>query len=214
MTEQVKENTADINTFQPTQEVKDHMKAILGGAKRDDPAPARILLADSSEDAINQQINVEYTNCYLYHAMACYFSRDSVALHGFAAYFRHQSEDERHHAQLFMDFLSKRGGRVQLGALSAPPCDFSDEESGDALNAMAIALALEKLNFEKITALSEVAERNGDPQFSDFIDEMLQEQAQEVKDCADMVSNLRRIGKGFPVFDYDKTLAEKMAKEA
>ena len=102
-------------------QVKDHMSAIISGSKRDDPAPARVLLADSSEDCINQQINVEYTNCYLYHAMACYFSRDSVALHGFAAYFRHQSEDERHHAQLFMDFLSKRGGRVQLGALSAPP---------------------------------------------------------------------------------------------
>lgn len=82
---------------------------------------ARVMLADESEAAINNQINVEYTNCYLYHAMASYFARDSVALHGFATYFRDQSDDERHHAQLFMDFLGKRGGRVQLGALSAPP---------------------------------------------------------------------------------------------
>lgn len=89
--------------------------------KGSDGELARVLLADKSEKAINNQINVEYTNCYLYHAMASYFSRDSVALHGFATYFRDQSDDERHHAQLFMDFLSKRGGRVKLGALSAPP---------------------------------------------------------------------------------------------
>ena len=64
--------------------------------------------------------------------------------------------------------------------------DFADEKQGDALNAMNIALALEKLNFEKITGLSEIAEKNGDPQFSDFIDEMLQ-----VRSC-----NVKVIGSG------------------
>jgi hypothetical protein len=52
--------------------------------------------------------------------------------------------------------------------------DFSNEKEGDALHAMSIALALEKLNFEKITGLSEIAEKHGDAQFADFIDEMLQ----------------------------------------
>lgn len=79
-----------------------------------------------------------------------------------------------------MDFLSKRGGRTQLGALSAPPNDFADEKRGDALNAMELALALEKLNFEKITDLSKVAEKHEDPQFADFIDEMLQVRAPAV----------------------------------
>jgi ferritin len=356
-------------------QVKDHMKQITSAKIADDDSLAKILFADESEAAINEQINVEYTNCYLYHAMACYFGRDNVALHGFAAYFRDQSDDERGHAQMFMDFLSKRGGRVQLTSISAPPCvrsrptlhlscpcagvlrftlleasaaphahvvlaggslgsanqqvvcsvrqrlvqDFSNEKDGDALHAMNIALALEKLNFEKITALSEVAEKHGDAQFADFIDEMLQvlaisetpafclaalccagswiystvpdemlpgarrrcaasaladaasfvyctcvatvrtsctlvgcqpgqvfaacclvwtvpavdrldtwqlqcalcsaylcralqEQVIEVKDCADMVAQLRRVGKGFPVFEYDKYLTEKMAK--
>jgi Ferritin-like domain len=105
-----------------TVQVKDHMKEITSANIAHDDALAKILFADESEAAINQQINVEYTNCYLYHAMACYFGRDNVALHGFAAYFRDQSDDERGHAQMFMDFLSKRGGRVQLTSLSAPPC--------------------------------------------------------------------------------------------
>jgi hypothetical protein len=42
----------------------------------------------------------------------------------------------------------------------------------------------------------------------------VQEQAVEVKECADVVSQLRRIGKGYPVFEYDQILLEKYgAKE-
>jgi hypothetical protein len=111
----------EIETFQPTEAVQDHMQAINQASKKNDDSLARILFHEDSEKAINNQINVEYTNCYLYHSLASYFSRDTVGLHGFAAYFRDQSDDERHHAQLFMDFLSKRGGRVMLGSLSAPP---------------------------------------------------------------------------------------------
>ena len=61
--------------------------------------------------------------------------------------------------------------------------DFNNEEQGDALYAMSIALALEKLNFEKITALSEVAEESGDAQMADFLDEMLQVRAHASRSC-------------------------------
>ena len=43
--------------------------------------------------------------------------------------------------------------------------------------------------------------------------EHAQEQALEVKECADMVSQLKRVGKGFPVFEYDKHLLAKMKEE-
>jgi hypothetical protein len=39
---------------------------------------------------------------------------------------------------------------------------------------MSMALALERLNFEKITALSEVAEKHGDALMADFVDDMPQ----------------------------------------
>lgn len=41
---------------------------------------------------------------YVYHSMSTYFNRDNVALPGLAAYFRAQSDEERGHAQLLMDF--------------------------------------------------------------------------------------------------------------
>lgn len=37
---------------------------------------------------------------YVYHAMACFFDRDSVSLPGFAEYFRRESLEERSHAQV------------------------------------------------------------------------------------------------------------------
>ncbi len=69
-----------------------------------------------------------------------------------------------------------RGGRVKLAALAAPPSDYNHEEKGDALYAMELALALEKLNFKMLFQLHEVAEKHNDANFTDFIEEMLSEQ--------------------------------------
>ena len=38
--------------------------------------------------------------------------------------------------------------------------------------------------------------------------ELLEEQAQAVKDAADMVAQLRRVGKGLGVFQFDRELLE------
>lgn len=69
-----------------------------------------------------------------------------------------------------------RGGRVKLAAISAPPTEYSHEEKGDALYAMELALALEKLNFQMLFELHETADKHNDPNFSDFLEDMLAEQ--------------------------------------
>jgi hypothetical protein len=43
--------------------------------------------------ALNDQINVEYTASYAYHSLFAYFDRDTVALKGFAKFFAAQSEE-------------------------------------------------------------------------------------------------------------------------
>ena len=35
---------------------------------------------------------------------SCYFSRDDVAKHGFAKFFKKNSDEERDHAQILMDY--------------------------------------------------------------------------------------------------------------
>ena len=79
------------------------------------------------------------------------------------------------------DFIApqaKRGGRVKLAALAAPPPDYNHEQKGDALYSMEIALALEKLNFQMLYSLHETAEAANDSQMQDFVEEMLSDQVQ------------------------------------
>lgn len=47
---------------------------------------------------------------------------------------------------------------------------------GDALHAMELALALEKLNFQMLFELHKTAEKHEDSNMSDFLEDMLSEQ--------------------------------------
>jgi len=48
-----------------------------------------------------------------------------------------------------------------------------------------------------------VADKNGDGQMADFVEVMLEEQVNGVKECADYVAKLRRVGKGLGVYMFD-----------
>lgn len=61
--------------------------------------------------------------------------------------------------------------------LAAPEMEFANDDKGEALYAMELALSLEKLNFQKLQALHAIADDNNDPALCDFIEgELLQEQ--------------------------------------
>lgn len=151
--------------------------------------------------------SIEYNISYVYHAMYAYFSRDNVALPGFASYFKNESVEERHHAELLMDFQNRRGGRVKFQSILMPEMEFHDGSKGDALYAMELALSLEKLNFSKLRALHSVADAAGDANMCDFIEgELLADQAKSVEKVANYVAQLRRVGPGLGVFEFDRKL--------
>lgn len=190
--------------FQPFDEVKrdDFMVPIAPNTSL-----ARQRYADDCEAAINEQINVEYSVSYVYHALYAYFDRDNVALKGLAKFFKEASEEEREHAEKLMEYQNKRGGRVKLFQLSNPPSEFDHVEKGDALYAMELALSLEKLTNEKLLKLHSVADKNHDPQLADFIEsEFLEEQVEAIKKISEYVTQLRRVGKGHGVWHFDQML--------
>ncbi|PNW78664.1 hypothetical protein CHLRE_09g387800v5 [Chlamydomonas reinhardtii] len=176
---------------------------------------ARVDFHPACEAAINEQVNIEYNVSYLYHALWAYFDRDNVALPGLAAFFKAGSEEEREHAELLMEYQNRRGGRVVLGAISMPDLDLSASEKGDALYAMELALSLEKLNFQKLRQLHSVADEHGDASMADFVEgELLNEQVEAVKKVSEYVSQLRRVGQGLGVYQFDKQLAAEVAAGA
>ncbi|XP_042479959.1 ferritin-3, chloroplastic-like [Macadamia integrifolia] len=168
---------------------------------------ARHKYVDDCEAAINEQINVEYNVSYVYHALYAYFDRDNVALKGLAKFFQESSDEERQHAEKFMEYQNLRGGRVVLQPIVSPQSEFYHEEKGDALYAMELSLALEKLTNEKLLKLHSVAERTHDVQMAEFVErEFLTEQVEAIKKISEYVAQLRRVGKGHGVWHFDQML--------
>ncbi|CAL9040736.1 unnamed protein product [Musa banksii] len=190
--------------FEPFEELKQELAFVPSVP---DKSIARQKYSDECEAAINEQINVEYSVSYVYHALFAYFDRDNVALKGLAKFFKESSDEEREHADKLMEYQNMRGGRVKLQSIMMPLNEFDHPEKGDALHAMEIALSLEKLTNEKLLNLHKVAERCNDIQMADFIEtEFLGKQVEDIKKISEYVARLRRVGKGHGVWHFDQVL--------
>uniref|UniRef100_A0A8C4WCQ5 Ferritin n=1 Tax=Gopherus evgoodei TaxID=1825980 RepID=A0A8C4WCQ5_9SAUR len=66
------------------------------------------------EAAVNCMVNMELYASYVYLSMSYYFDRDDVALRHVAKFLKEQSHEEREHAEKFLTYQNKRGGRVVL----------------------------------------------------------------------------------------------------
>jgi len=195
--------------FEPFEEVKKELNLVPSAPQQ---SLARQKYADDSESVINEQINVEYNVSYVYHAMYAYFDRDNVALKGLAKFFKESSEEEREHAEKFMEYQNKRGGKVKLQSILMPLSEFDHAEKGDALYAMELALSLEKLTNEKLLHAHAVATKTNDVQLADFIEsEFLGEQVEAIKMISEYVAQLRRVGKGHGTWHFDQMLLNEEA---
>ncbi|ENN82890.1 hypothetical protein YQE_00742, partial [Dendroctonus ponderosae] len=149
------------------------------------------------EDAINKQVNLELFCSYTYMCMPHHFQRDDVALSGFIHYFRHACDSERDHAHLLMDYQNSRGGRIALKAIEAP----GRQEWDTPQEAMQDALELEKRRCVRAHG-RELIRR-------DYLEtNFLQEQVTSIKEIADYVTNLKRVGEGLGVVVFDNKLRQ------
>ncbi|XP_013876927.1 ferritin, liver middle subunit [Austrofundulus limnaeus] len=140
-----------------------------------------------SEAAINKMVNLELFASYTYTSMAFYFSRDDVALPGFAHFFKENSDEEREHAEKLMEFQNKRGGRIFLQDIKKP----ERNEWGSGLEAMQSALQLEKNVNQALLDLHKLASDRTDPHLCDFLEShYLNEQVETIKKLGDYITNL------------------------
>jgi len=157
-----------------------------------------------SEAGVNRQVNMEMYASYCYQSMSFYFDRDDVALHGFAEYFKKASDEEREHAEKLMKFQNKRGGRIVLQDIKKPDRD----EWGTGLDAMQVALSLEKSVNQSLLDLHAVATTHNDAMMTDFLEgEYLKEQVDAIKEIGDHITNLKRVGPGLGEYQFDKNLS-------
>lgn len=158
------------------------------------------------EAGINKQINLELYASYVYQSMAWHFDRDDVALPGMHKFFLKSSLEEREHAEKLMKYQNRRGGRVVLKSIEKPAKD----EWGSALEAMQMALALEKNINQVLLDLHKQATDHGDPHMTDFLEgNYLEEQVESIKQIAGFVTQLTRMGPGLGEHIFDKELADQ-----
>ena len=156
---------------------------------------------EECELALNKQINLELYASYVYLSMAYYFDRSDVALPGLQKFFKESSDDERGHAMKFMTYQNKRGGSINLTSIESP----AKNDWLSAKDAMVEALDLEKKVNTSLLEMHALATRHNDPNFLDFLEtEYLQEQVDSIKEIADHVTNLQRVGEGLGVYVFDK----------
>ncbi|XP_053299544.1 ferritin, middle subunit [Pleuronectes platessa] len=142
------------------------------------------------EAAINKMVNMELFASYTYTSMAFFFSRDDVALPGFAHFFKENISEEREHAEKLMSFQNNRGGRIFLQDVKKPGRD----EWGSGLEAMQAALQLEKSVNQALLDLHKLAAQHNDPHLCDFLEtHYLNEQVEAIKKLGDHISNLTRM---------------------
>ncbi|KAK3770910.1 hypothetical protein RRG08_036509 [Elysia crispata] len=152
------------------------------------------------EASINRQINMELYASYCYQSLSYHFDRDDVALAGFAKYFKKASDEEREHAEKFMTYQNKRGGRIVLQDIKKPVF-----EEITCLKAMEIALSLEKEVNQSLLDLHKLCDGHDDAQMADFIEsEYLEEQVNGIKELGDHITNLKRVGTGLGEYIFDK----------
>ena len=75
------------------------------------------------EKALNAQINAEFWSAYLYLSMSVHFS--AKGMKGVANWFAVQFKEEQDHAQIFVDYVLARGGRVTLAPIAEVPCEWA-----------------------------------------------------------------------------------------
>ncbi|CAG2121385.1 unnamed protein product, partial [Medioppia subpectinata] len=112
-----------------------------------------------------------------------YFNRDSVALPGFHVFFKERADDQMNITRKFMEYQNKRGGRVILKDIPAPPI----QEGWTPLKAMEATIQVEQSQTKAIMDLTALADR--------VID---------LKELGDHVTQLKRVGPGIGEYLYDK----------
>ncbi|PJJ29420.1 ferritin [Lacrimispora celerecrescens] len=73
---------------------------------------------------INKQINFELYSAYIYLDISNYYADSN--LNGFANWFKIQTQEERDHAMLFMNYLLNNGEKVVLEDIKAPDLVYTD----------------------------------------------------------------------------------------
>lgn len=155
------------------------------------------------QDALNEQINAEFWSAYLYLSMAMNFEAAGNA--GIANWFRVQFKEEQAHAEIFINYLVSRGGRVVLKPIAEVPTEWKSP-----LDAFEHTLAHEQKVTGMINDLYALAESLHDYATRGKLDWFVSEQVEEEETAQTLIDRLKLTGEdGLALYMLDTELASR-----
>ena len=162
------------------------------------------MLSPKMQDALNAQINAELWSAYLYLSMSMNFQAKGQS--GIANWFQIQFKEEQAHAQIFMNYINRRGGRVVLKPIDEVPADWATP-----LAAFQATLEHERKVTALINDLYALAESENDYASRDQLNWFVTEQVEEEETAQGYIDKFALIGdNGLGLFMLDQELAARV----
>ncbi|MCH5309744.1 MAG: ferritin [Prevotella sp.] len=161
------------------------------------------MISSKLQDAINAQINAEFWSGYLYLAMSQYFESEGHT--GIANWFKVQFKEEQAHAEIFINYLNSRGGRVILAPIAEVPTSWESP-----LAAYEHTLAHEEKVTGLINNIYAIAVEEKDYATCNKLDWFVEEQVEEEETARELVDKLKLIGNnGLALYTLNKELGAR-----
>ena len=144
------------------------------------------MLSQKMQSALNAQINAEMWSAYLYLSMS--MAAADKGLKGVANWFAIQFKEEQDHAQIFINYVLSRGGRVLLEPIAAV-----DTEWESALAMFEQTLSHEQKVTSLINDLYNLAIEEKDHATRSMLTWFVDEQVEEEDSARDIIDQLRMI---------------------
>ena len=155
-------------------------------------------------EAVNNQIQAEFSSAYLYLSMSAYFAEQN--LNGFASWMRTQWQEELQHGLKFYDMLIDRDVKVTLKEIPQPEIEF-----GTPKEAFQAVLDHEKKVTKLINELYQLASKENDYPLQNLLQWFIDEQVEEENNARDIINQLKLIGdNGTGLYMLDRELSQRV----
>ena len=146
-----------------------------------------MLISPSLAKAFNEQIGNEFGASMQYVSIAAHFHQRQLTL--LSKLFMRQAEEERQHAQKFIQYMLDTKGGLSIPPIAAPKASFATaEEAVDA------ALKWEHEVTRQITRLMDIAMKENDYLAQSFLQWFIDEQLEEVVKMDRLLGVIRQSG--------------------
>ncbi|MGH2942726.1 MAG: ferritin [Solirubrobacteraceae bacterium] len=141
--------------------------------------------AQAFVERLNEQIGHEFGASQQYLAIASYY--DDETLPRLAAFFYAQALEERNHALMMVQYLLDAGAQAPIPGVVAPQNEF-----GDVVAPIQLALDQERRVTDQINALASIARQEADYSSEQFMQWFIKEQIEEVSSMSDLLKVVER----------------------